>query len=147
MLFPVVYCHNPISMSGPIRPLDPERLRRLRELIQESQPEPGNGLPLAHLAELATETESLGRVTIDYRATSDLGFPLVVLQPGAKPADTLDLSPREIDVARLIAEGLSNKEIAQRLGIALLTVKDHVHRILDKTGLRNRAAIAAAIRS
>jgi DNA-binding NarL/FixJ family response regulator len=51
---------------------------------------------------------------------------------------------REREVAALVAEGLSNKQIAARLFISLATVKDHVHRILKKTGLPNRAAVAAA---
>lgn len=127
------------------RPIDPERLRRLRELIKNSQPEQGQGLPLDALAKLAEESQSMGGVTIDYRAVPDLGYPMVVLHP--ESGDLPDLTPREIEVARLIADGLSNKEIAQRLGITLLTTKDHVHRILEKTGLPNRAAVAAAIRA
>jgi DNA-binding NarL/FixJ family response regulator len=43
-----------------------------------------------------------------------------------------------------VAAGLSNKKIAGKLFISLATVKDHVHRILAKTSLPNRAAIAAA---
>ena len=51
------------------------------------------------------------------------------------------------EVAALIAEGLSNKEIAAKLHIALGTVKDHVHNMLEKTGLANRTAIATAHRA
>lgn len=54
------------------------------------------------------------------------------------------LSPREREVAALIAAGRSNAEIAAALVIAVATVKDHVHSILAKTGLRTRAAVAAA---
>jgi non-specific serine/threonine protein kinase len=54
------------------------------------------------------------------------------------------LSRREHEVAALVANGLSNKQIAGRLFISLATVKDHVHRILKKTNLPNRAAVAAA---
>lgn len=135
-------------MARTPRPIDPAQLRRLRELIANSQPANGTGLPLDRLAEFAAESTDLGPVTIDYRSVEDLGFPMVVLHgqpPSAKPK--LELTRREIEVARLIADGLSNKEIAQRLGISLLTVKDHVHRILERTGLPNRAAIAAAIRA
>jgi len=133
-------------MAQTPRTIDPARLRRLRELILSAQPNPGQGLPLERLAELADEATGLGQVTIDYRAAEDLGFPMVVLH--GEPAEPrLDLSPREIEVAKLIADGLSNKEIAQRLGISLLTAKDHVHRILEKTGLPNRAAVAVAIRA
>jgi len=56
------------------------------------------------------------------------------------------LSSREAQVCALIAEGRSNKEIASRLFISLSTVKDHVHKILQKTGAPNRAAVAVAYR-
>lgn len=48
------------------------------------------------------------------------------------------LTRREIEIARLIDEGLSNKEIADRLHIELSTVKNHVHNILDKLQLGDR---------
>ncbi len=48
------------------------------------------------------------------------------------------LTPREMDVLRLIARGLRNKEIGQHLGIALSTVKHHVHVVLEKLRARNR---------
>jgi two-component system NarL family response regulator len=46
-------------------------------------------------------------------------------------------------VAALLAAGRTNREIAAVLVIAIGTVKDHVHSILEKTGLRSRTAIAA----
>jgi DNA-binding NarL/FixJ family response regulator len=50
------------------------------------------------------------------------------------------LSPREREVALLVARGLSNKEVARELGLSEGTVKAHVHSILQKLGLllRNR---------
>src|SRR5919197_186729 len=51
--------------------------------------------------------------------------------------------PREREVASLIADGRSNKEIAAELVITVATVKDHVHRVLRKSGLRTRAAVAS----
>lgn len=55
------------------------------------------------------------------------------------------LTPRERQVASLISTGLSNKEIALGLRIGPATVKNHVHNILDKLGVRRRAAIAAKV--
>jgi DNA-binding NarL/FixJ family response regulator len=61
----------------------------------------------------------------------------------AEALDAVRLTQREQAVVALIAEGLSNKEIAGRLGIATETVKSHVRNIMDKLALRSRLQIAA----
>ena len=55
-----------------------------------------------------------------------------------------DLSPRQRDVLRLIADGRSNKQIAESLSITERTVKFHVTSIMNKLGVDNRAQAAAA---
>lgn len=52
------------------------------------------------------------------------------------------LSPRETDIVKLIAEGLSNQEIADRLYLSNGTVRNHISTILEKTGLEHRTQIA-----
>lgn len=54
------------------------------------------------------------------------------------PRSSVTLTPREIQIVNTIAEGLSNKEIAQRLSIEVQTVKNHVHNVLDKLQLHSR---------
>jgi DNA-binding NarL/FixJ family response regulator len=49
------------------------------------------------------------------------------------------LTPREVEVLRLIAEGLSNAEICERLVVSPATTKTHINRILMKTGARDRS--------
>ena len=53
------------------------------------------------------------------------------------------MTKREREIIALIADGLSNKEIAQRLTIATHTVKSHVHNVLEKLALHTRLQIAA----
>jgi len=51
------------------------------------------------------------------------------------------LTPRESEVARLVAEGLSNREIAARLKLSEHTIKNYLFRIFDKTGVSSRVAL------
>lgn len=56
------------------------------------------------------------------------------------------LTRREREIATLIAEGLSNKEIARSLRISSATVKNHVHNVLEKLQIRRRGEAAARLR-
>jgi DNA-binding NarL/FixJ family response regulator len=126
--------------------LNQRTLVRLRELVQAMHEDAGRALPVQKLVALAEEVRLDGGLTIDFAASRRLGQPMVVLRMTEPQRDrrVLVLSRREREVAALVAKGLSNKQIAGRLFISLATVKDHVHRILRKTHLPNRAAVAAA---
>lgn len=52
--------------------------------------------------------------------------------------ESLGLTPRELEILELIAMGLSNREIAERVGVSENTVKTHSSRVFDKLGARRR---------
>lgn len=56
------------------------------------------------------------------------------------------LSEREREVARLVAQGLTDKEIARALGVSPTTVRTYVERLFDKLGIRRRSALARLAR-
>jgi len=60
---------------------------------------------------------------------------------GGEPPDTVRMTKREREISKLIADGLTNKEIAQQINVATYTVKSHVHNILEKRGLHSRLEI------
>jgi DNA-binding NarL/FixJ family response regulator len=63
--------------------------------------------------------------------------------PGPKPAVVGSLTRRELQIAELIARGLSNKDIASTLVIAQRTAEGHVEHILYKLGFTSRTQVAA----
>jgi DNA-binding NarL/FixJ family response regulator len=63
--------------------------------------------------------------------------------PSVDPSGTGELSGREIEVLRLVADGQSNKQIGQLLGLSALTVKSHLARIARKLGTGDRAEMVA----
>jgi DNA-binding NarL/FixJ family response regulator len=82
------------------------------------------------------------------RAAAAGGSPLdpkvarVVLDASRSPRRTAELSPRELEVLRLVAQGLANKQIARRLGIAERTVKAHLTRVFQVIGVGDRTGAA-----
>src|SRR5919199_5336720 len=116
-----------------------QRLRRILPIADARQ------LPVRDVVALAEDVPDGTSLSIDFAAARELGQPTVLWTAVTRVRAPLDgLTPREREVAASIAAGLSNHAIAARLCVSVATVKDHVHRILHKTGFPNRAAIAAA---
>jgi DNA-binding CsgD family transcriptional regulator len=78
--------------------------------------------------------------------TADVAIVPRATRAGSEPS-TVELTPRELDVLALMAEGASNKAIAKQLGISVHTAKFHVGSILDKLDATGRTdAVAHAAR-
>jgi DNA-binding CsgD family transcriptional regulator len=90
----------------------------------------------AELEAAAGEAEQLGMVPFSDRIRQ-----LRAWRPAAGAAGS-PLSPRELEVARLVARGLTNKQIGRALYVSERTAENHVQHILIKLGLRNRSQIA-----
>jgi DNA-binding NarL/FixJ family response regulator len=58
--------------------------------------------------------------------------------PWQSRAESVDLTPRELEVVHLISGRLSNKEIAKKLSLSIYTVKNHVHNIVEKLQVESR---------
>jgi DNA-binding NarL/FixJ family response regulator len=91
----------------------------------------------------AVRTVAAGEAILDPAVTRRL---LADFARVPRPADGVPdvfkaLSPRELDVARYIAQGLSNAEIAQRIFLSEPTVKSHVAAVLAKLGVRDRVQV------
>jgi DNA-binding NarL/FixJ family response regulator len=71
---------------------------------------------------------------------------LALKKKKGKTVDVVRMTKREREIIVLIADGLSNKEIAQRLSIATHTVKSHVHNIMEKLALHSRLQLANYMR-
>ncbi|WP_456826410.1 response regulator [Cellulomonas sp. P5_E12] len=80
-----------------------------------------------------------GRVLLDERT--------VTRRKAGHDDPTENLTPSELKVIELIGEGLSNREIAERLGVVEKTVKNHITSLLAKMGLQRRTQVAAWVAS
>ena len=76
----------------------------------------------------------LGMEPLERRAVDALA----ALKAGPGP-----LTTRELEVAALVAEGMTNKEVATRLRLSVRTAENHVLNVMNKLGLDNRAQVAA----
>ncbi len=114
----------------------PARARAAVDDLLASVDERPHELPLREILALQTTGYDVHLDRVDRTA-------VVWVQP--RPDGRLTgLSPREREVALLAAAGYSNQQIGVALFISLATVKDHMHSILSKTGLRSRSQLIAA---
>lgn len=90
-----------------------------------------------------TDLSSTIRQTID-RCVFLFARPSAIGSPEASPEEVADehLTLRELDVLRLVADGLTNAEVARRLWISEPTVKFHLSRVYEKLGVSNRTGAA-----
>lgn len=107
----------------------------------------------ASIADLVVVLESVGRgeflcsprtaaTLLRHVAALAAGRP----EPGGDPSLSA-LTPREREIATLLEGGLSNKDIARRLGIEVATVKNHVHNLLEKLQVHRRAQAVARLQN
>lgn len=97
----------------------------------------------------AVRVIAVGEALLAPTVTRRLISEFAQLRPASVPSAELEaLTPRETQVLRLVAEGLSNPEIGVRLTVTEETVKTHVSRVLNKLGLRDRTqAVVTAYES
>jgi len=99
--------------------------------------------PLTDVA-AAVVAAAHGELECSARVSAELAKRLAALSAARRHVNgTTSLTRREREIAELIGDGLSNKQIARRLSIELATVKNHVHNILRKLGVSRRDQIRA----
>jgi len=94
--------------------------------------------------------ENFDAHTPDLLRLIEPAFTCALARAGARPevgetggqAPSLRLSVRELEIARMIADDLSDKEIGYRLGVEVSTVRTHIKRIFAKLGVRRRGGVA-----
>jgi DNA-binding NarL/FixJ family response regulator len=95
----------------------------------------------------AVESAARGEALFSPMMAATLLRRLAVLAARSPPrADWFRLTRRELEIVGLMADGLSNKEIARRLQIELPTVKNHAHNIFEKLDVHRRSEVAARLR-
>lgn len=135
---PVDFEYRIIRPDGRVR-----RLHSRAELIADAD---GTPLRLTGTAQDVTELHAAAEVL--HETAGELGRRAAEIRnppghPGTKSDLTKVLTPRQIEILGLVAEGLSNAEIASRLYLGESTVKWHIRKILKALGVANRAQAVA----
>ena len=138
---------EPVDDRGDLGEQVPAYPGRQRQVVAVRQQQAG---ALGYLTKDATRAE-IGRAVLTAAAGQAVLDPAVqqrLLSAAARAHDASgppdvpageELTPREAEVLRLIADGRSNREIARALFVSEATVKTHINRIFAKTGSRDRA--------
>jgi LuxR family maltose regulon positive regulatory protein len=132
----------------------PPALKSLERALTLAEPEGfirifiDEGPPMARLLyEILTRAEALSQgIAPDYVCRLLAAFPIDEPEQTDKATETdlvEPLSERELEVLQLIAEGLTNQEVATRLYLSLHTVKAHARNIYAKLGVKNRTQAVA----
>lgn len=127
---------RPLTLSEVIEDVS-GKLQGLRQRIIEARTAVDEGtLAAEHLDSLDAHCQRIQTETME-----------ILIRPSVDGMEALSrLTAKEREVAVLIAEGLSNQEIAERLHITEPTAKTHVSRILQKFGVKQRAGVATMLR-
>jgi DNA-binding CsgD family transcriptional regulator len=140
--------------NGRVGTIEPAVGQLIRRLI-ESDARPG----LADEADEADETDETDEIILDIEVH---GVRYLAIRCGTRSAPTAEparrpdpvaaqphngsaLSPREFEIARMVAKGYANKTIASVLGISSWTVSSHLRRSFSKLGVTSRAAMVAQL--
>lgn len=144
--------------SSPAADLPPAIRSFCHEIIQRLPPSPGptdwEGLRLSRVTGSLTRPILVRAFGVPAPLSGD--GQLLVLIERAQPTDTvrgshpsttkqLNLTPRETSVMRYLLQGLTNKEIANKLGLSQHTVKDHLKRLMKKTHVTTRTALVSRL--
>lgn len=109
--------------------------RRVQELIDEVVATQQNPEPFKGFLEL---TDVLLDVEVD-------GIRCILLKTKPTRAPTATLSPRELEIVRMVAKGLPNKTIASVLQISAWTVSSHLRRVFGKLGVTSRTEMVSRL--
>ena len=100
----------------------------------------GQALTLEEALAYALEPDPMPPEAPGRRATAGAADPAATLGPAAGGAGSVSLTGREVEILRLVTEGLSYQAIGERLGISRHTVNAHLRRIYGKLGVTSRSA-------
>ncbi|EKQ66711.1 response regulator containing a CheY-like receiver domain and an HTH DNA-binding domain [Leptolyngbyaceae cyanobacterium JSC-12] len=133
-MMPLNIAHLAASLN-PQEPPEPEVERLLKELVDQVN---------ATITLKESQSPNLMEDQVMFESCIDgLHYQLVRCRP--KTNQPLNLSPRELEIASLIAQGFPNKCIGRTLNISPCTVSTHLRRIFGKLGVTSRAAMIARL--